>query len=268
LGGTCTLGTGRYPTGVPLPPEITVVLPAHNEAALLDEAVAEVAGGLRERGRRFEIVVVENGSTDGTVEIARRLAVHVAELRVLSLPEADYGRALRAGLLAASGEVVVNFDVDWCDLDFLDRAVPLVKKEGGPAIVVGSKRTAGSDDTRSPARRLVTFVFSTALRVGFGLHVSDTHGVKAFRRAELAPLAERCRFGQDLFDTELILRAERAGLGSGEIPVEVIEKRPARSSILRRVPRTVLGLGRLRVALWREGVENRLPWRRGRRVVR
>jgi glycosyltransferase AglD len=249
-------------------PEITVVLPAHNEAGLLAEAVTEVAEGLRTRGRRFEIVVVENGSSDGTAAIADRLAGEVPELRVLSLPEADYGRALRAGLLAATGEVVVNFDVDWCDLDFLDRAVPLVHGAGGPAVVVGSKRTAGSADSRSPARRLVTLVFSTALRAGFGLGVSDTHGVKALRRVPVAALAERCRFGQDLFDTELVLRAERAGLGSGEIPVEVTEKRPARSSILRRVPRTVLGLGRLRVALWRETIEGRLPWLRRRRVLR
>jgi hypothetical protein len=162
--------------------------------------------------------------------------------------------ALRAGLLAARGDVVVNFDVDWCDLSFLDRAVPMVESPGGPAVVVGSKRAAGTDDTRTALRRMVTWGFSSALRFGFGLRVSDTHGVKALRRADLAPLGEACRFGQDLFDTELVLRAERAGLGSAEIPVEVVELRPARSSILRRVPRTLLGLGRLRLALWSEGV--------------
>ena len=231
-----------------------MVLPAHNEAALLEESVREVAEGLRARGRRFEIVVVENGSADDTAGIARRLAGEVPELRALSLPEADYGRALRAGLLDATGDVVVNFDVDWCDLGFLDRAVPLVLADGGPAVVVGSKRSVGSDDTRPFVRRLVTMVFTTALRAGFGLKVSDTHGVKALRRAPLAPLAERCRFGQDLFDTELVLRAERAGLGSAEIPVDVVERRPARSSVLKRIPRTVRGLARLRFALWREAL--------------
>lgn len=235
-------------------PEITVVLPAHNEADLLEESVREVAEGLRARGRRFEIVVVENGSTDGTSGIAGRLAEELPELRALSLPEADYGRALRAGLLAAAGDVVVNFDVDWCDLGFLDRAVPLVLADGGPAVVVGSKRTSGSEDTRPLVRRLVTGVFTTALRAGFGLKVSDTHGVKAFRRTALVPVAGRCRFGQDLFDTELVLRAERAGLGSAEIPVEVIERRPARSSVVKRIPRTVRGLARLRLALWREAI--------------
>jgi hypothetical protein len=244
-----------------VPLDVTVVLPAHNEADLLEEAVNEVAEGLRTRGMSFEVVVVENGSTDDTAAIARRLAGEVTELRCLSLPLADYGRALRAGLLAAEGEVVVNFDVDWCDLGFLDRALPMVKAEGGPAVVVGSKRAEGSSDTRSPARRLVTAGFAGLLHYGFGLSVSDTHGVKALRRAAVVPLAERCRFGQDLFDTELVLRTERAGLGSAEIPVEVVERRPARSTMLSRIPRTVRGLGRLRLALWGETLTHPGGWK-------
>jgi len=244
-----------------VPPAVTVVLPAHNEADMLEESVRDVATGLRDRGRPFEIVVVENGSQDGTAAIANRLAEEYPEVRALSLAEPDYGRALRAGLLAASGDVVVNFDVDFCDLGFLDRAVPMVEAAGGPAVVVGSKRTAGSADTRGWQRRLITNVFSSLLRYGFGLTVSDTHGVKAMRREAMAPLARHCRNGADLFDTELILRAERAGLQAAEIPVEVVEKRPARSSIGARIPRTVKGLAALRLALWRE----RLPG--GRRPV-
>jgi hypothetical protein len=88
--------------------------------------------------------------------------------------------------------------------------------------------------------------------VGFGLKVSDTHGMKAMRRAAVRQYAEECFSGQDLFDTELILRVERAGLGTGEIPVEVHELRPARSSFLSRVPRTLRGLCTLRIALWKE----------------
>ena len=89
------------------------------------------------------------------------------------------------------------------------------------------------------------------MRLAFGLSVSDTHGMKVLRCAPLVPLAEKCRFGTDLFDTELILRAERAGLVTGELPVVVEERRPARSSIARRIPRTLLNLAKLRVALWR-----------------
>ena len=92
-----------------------------------------------------------------------------AEVRVLSRPDADYGRALREGFLAAAGETVVMFDVDYYDLDFLDRALALVGQPGGPSVVVGSKRATGAVDTRSAGRRLVTSIFSQVLRLGFGL---------------------------------------------------------------------------------------------------
>jgi len=232
--------------------ELSVVMPAHNEEDLLDKAVHAVVDGLRDRGRPFEVIIVENGSRDRTAAIATSLTEDLPEVTALSSAEPDYGRALRTGLLAARGQVVVNFDVDYIDLDFLDAAVEAVRADGGPVVVVGSKRGAGSHDERVPLRRLVTSVFSLVLRFGFGLRVSDTHGMKALRREPLLPLVEACRLGTDLFDTELVLRAERAGLPTAELPVTVEELRPSRTPIARRIPRTVGGLVRLRVALWRE----------------
>jgi glycosyltransferase involved in cell wall biosynthesis len=230
---------------------ISVVLPAHDEEAFIASAVREVAAGMRARGP-FEVLVVENGSTDATAAVAEALTAEVPELRVLSLGAADYGRALRMGFLAATGDVAAFFDVDYYDLAFLDRAIALMDGADGPSVVVGSKRGPGALDTRPWPRRMVTLVFSTILKVGFGLGVSDTHGMKVLRREPLVPLAEACRFGTDLFDTELILRAERAGLRSGEVPVVVQELRPSRSSIVRRIPRTMANLVRLRIFLWRE----------------
>jgi glycosyltransferase involved in cell wall biosynthesis len=228
-------------------------MPAHDEAAFIGAAVREVAEGMRSRGP-FEIVVVENGSSDDTAEVAKALTQDIPELRVLSLGAPDYGKALRMGFLAAEGEIAAFFDVDYFDLGFLDRAVALIDGPGGPAVVVGSKRGEGALDTRPWPRRMVTLVFPTILKVGFGLSVSDTHGMKVLRRQPLIPLAEKCRFGTDLFDTELILRAERAGLKSDEVPVVVQELRPSRSSIAKRIPRTMANLVRLRIYLWKDRV--------------
>lgn len=232
--------------------QLSVVMPAHDEEAYLSAAVRAVVSGLRERDRTFEVVVVENGSADATAEVARALAEDLPEVRVLTLPEADYGAALREGFLAASGDLVGIFDVDYYDLAFLDSAIDVARPPDGPVIVVATKRGEGSTDTRPLPRRVVTSVFSFILRVGFGLGVSDTHGMKVVRREPLLPLARACRVGTDLFDTELILRAERSGLRAVELPVTVEETRPSRTSILRRIPRTLQGLLRLRLALWRE----------------
>ena len=122
----------------------------------------------------------------------------------------------------------------------------------GPALVVGSKRAPGTTDTRPWPRRAITATFAAVLRLGFGLGVSDTHGMKAMRREVVEPIVRRCRNGTDLFDTELVLRADRAGLRVAEVPVTVEERRPSRTPIARRVPRTLVGLLRLRVQLWRD----------------
>jgi len=235
---------------------LSIVMPAHNEEGYLAPSVASVVAGLRARGPDFEVVVVENGSRDSTWLDAQELASVYPEVRTVRLEAADYGRALRKGFLAARGDVVVNFDVDLVDLGFLDSSLEAME-DPCLAILVGSKRGPGAEDQRSAGRQLVTMVFSAVLRHGFGLRVSDTHGLKALRRAPLAPLVEACRFGTDIFDTELVLRAERAGLAVREIPVVVADLRPPRTPILTRIPRTLLGLGRLRFALWQEGRASR-----------
>jgi glycosyltransferase involved in cell wall biosynthesis len=233
-------------------PELSVVMPAHNEAGFLDQSLKELVSALRERELSFELLVVENGSTDSTLADARTFAADDDTVVVLTRPVADYGEAMRAGILASRGAVVVVFDVDYFDAAFVDAVLPRLTEPGGPAIVVGSKRAPGTRDTRPWPRRVITAGFSTVLRFGFGLRVSDTHGMKGMRRATVEPIVNRCRNGTDLFDTELVLRADRAGIPVEEVPVTVEERRPSRTPIARRIARTMLGLVRLRIQLWRD----------------
>ena len=230
---------------------ISVVMPAHNEEGFLESAVKEVVAGLRDRSVPFELIMVENGSTDGTERRSRPSRPYLPG----SSGPGYAGRRLRAGpahrLPPAGGDVVVNLDVDLVDLGFIDRALVELTDDSVVA-VIGSKRIAGAADQRGQGRKLVTAVFGVLLEVGFGLQISDTHGLKALRRIPLTPLVRACRFGKDIFDTELLLRAERAGLRLREIPVSVVNQRPPRTSIASRIPRTLFGLGRLRWALWWE----------------
>ncbi len=231
---------------------LSVVVPAHNEQDYLEAAVMDLVKGLRAREQPFEVIVCENGSSDATVALADDLSTRFDEVRTLTADRPDYGRALRAGFLAAEGDVVANFDVDYIDLAFLDSALALLAAGGGPAAVVASKRSASATDTRPVGRRVVTAAFSLVLRLGFGLAVSDTHGMKVLRRELLAPIVAQCRFGGDLFDTELILRTERAGYQVAELGVTVRDTRPPRTPITRRIPRSLAGLAKLRVVLWQE----------------
>ncbi|MBJ7381493.1 MAG: glycosyltransferase [Acidimicrobiia bacterium] len=231
---------------------ISVVLPAFNESGMLDATVAAIHEGFTSRKISFEIQIVENGSTDETNQIAEQICSRLPEVSTQSLGYADYGEALRAGLKSSVGEVAIIFDVDYFDLDFADSALEVLDWSAnptGPVVVVGSKRAPGSSDNRSRLRRLATAIFSGILRRQFGLSLSDTHGMKVLNLGALRGVIDSCQCGADLFDTEVIIRAERAGMIVSEVPVDVTELRPSRTSILRRVPRTLGGIVRLRRVL-------------------
>lgn len=229
-----------------MPPRLTIVVPVHNEAGFLPEALPRLIGVASGLGDDVEVLVAENGSTDSTAEIARSFADAHGRITILNLPEPDYGAAMRAGFLAARGEWVANVDIDYFSEDFLSSALGLADEAD---VVLASKRAVGAEDRRSLLRRLGTFGFNLLLRALFRSKVSDTHGMKVLRRSVVTEIAPEVISTRDLFDTELVIRAERAGYRIVEVPALVEEMREARSSFLKRVPRTLAGLLRIRRAL-------------------
>ena len=229
-----------------------IVIPIHNEADCLETEVAEIVSECEERGADYELVLAENGSTDDTLAIARRLEAANPRIRAMQMPNPDYGDAMKRGMLSSAADYIVLFDIDYHDVDFMLKAGALL--DGGVAgIVVGSKLIEGSEDKRSPARHMISLGFTTILRALFDPHMDDTHGVKVIRRDVVQRIAPKTVRTTDLFDTELIIRARREGVIVKALPVTCEEKRKARSSIMRRIPRTIRGLIDLRLVLWREG---------------
>jgi glycosyltransferase involved in cell wall biosynthesis len=228
---------------------VTIVIPVHNEADFMPAALARLFAELEGVDADFEIIVAENGSSDETGSVAERIAETEPRMRVLRLPEPNYGAAMRAGFEAASGEWVANFDIDYFSADFLRAGLGLADAAD---IVLGSKRAPGAEDRRSPLRRLGTFGFNVLLKLLFRSSVSDTHGMKLIRETIVREFTPRVISDLDLFDTELVIRAERAGARIREIPAKCEELRATRSSFLSRVPRTLEGLWRIRKALRRE----------------
>jgi len=225
------------------PIRITVVVPVHNEAAYVTEALDELFGEFAGVPADVSVIVVENGSTDATAELVEEAMTRHPRLRLLRLPVADYGAAMREGFLHADGDWIVNVDIDYFSGDFLRR---VVRHADEADLVLASKRAPGAEDRRGLLRKLATWTFNKLLRYVLHSGVTDTHGMKAVRREVAEAIVPQVRSTQDLFDTELVLRAERAGYRILEVPAVVEELRPAKSSLLKRVPRTLAGIWRLR----------------------
>lgn len=223
---------------------LSIVIPIHNEEVLLESLVKGISSGLAEFGEDYEIILCENGSTDSTLSLAQRLAADYPGLVVLSSPQASYGAAIRRGILHSRGERIIVFNADLWDMGFLRAAYDLL---GRYDIVIASKRHHDSHDQRPFNRRLITWGFNRVLRVMFGFTGTDTHGMKALRRVSVAPIARRCITDREIFDTELVLRAQQAGLTMTELPAVVEETRPSRYSTFARVPRTLKDLWTLYV---------------------
>jgi glycosyltransferase involved in cell wall biosynthesis len=225
--------------------DLSIVLPAHNEVTLLGSTVTNLISGLASKKLNYEIVIVENGSSDATLLLARRLEDEVAGVRVLSQPVGNYGAALEAGIRAARGPVVATFDVDYYDLAFLDRALKLLATTDA-GVVIASKLAPGADDQRALARRATTFVHMFVLRHLLGLRVSDVHGMKVIRREQLLPVIESTQLRDSSFDVEYVLRAQRAGIVIEVLPAIVVELRPARTPVAQRALRAFADVLRLR----------------------
>ncbi len=232
-------------------PEVSVVIPVHNEEAILVESVVELCEGLDALGLDYEVILAENGSRDRTAELAAELVASMPRLRTLSIGTPNYGGALREGLRVARGRFVLCEEIDLCDLDFHRRALALLRGEGdvagvAPDLVIGSKAMVGAHDRRPPLRRLATRAYNGLLRLSLGFRGTDTHGLKALRRDVLLPVARECIVDYDVFASELVIRAQRSGIATQEIPVDLAEKRPPSVHLLRRVPKVL----RLLVRLW------------------
>ncbi len=225
-------------------PLLSIVIPVFNEERILVESVEELRRGEALLGWPFELVLAENGSTDRTRALCEELARGAPNVRVVSVGEPNYGLALRTGILAAQGELVACEEIDLCDTEFHARAVELLRTTDA-ALVIGSKLAEGADDSRPWQRHVASLAYTALLRAALGFRGTDTHGLKVFRRSALAPILEACVIDKDVFASELVVRAARAGLVVRELPVCVREKRPPTVKLLRRVPRVLRDVARL-----------------------
>jgi glycosyltransferase involved in cell wall biosynthesis len=197
--------------------EVSVVLPCLNEAETLASCIRKAFEGLRACGASGEVIVADNGSEDGSREIAR-----AAGARVALAEERGYGSALLAGIAAARGRYVVMGDADDSyDFREIPRFVALLRE--GYDLVQGCRLPAGGGAIAPGAmpalhRVLGNPVFSALARRWFHAPVTDVNcGLRGFSRAFQARLQQRCT-GME-FANEMVIKASLMGARIGEVPI-------------------------------------------------
>jgi len=204
-------------------------------------------------GWTYEVILAENGSRDRTVEIGQEIANKYGnatdgQVKIISMGEPNYGKALKQGILLSRGDLVICDEIDLCDADFHRRAVDILES-GEADLVIGSKLAAGAEDDRPAIRHAASIACSGMLKVLLGFRGTDTHGLKAFRRLALLDIVRSCLVDKDVFASELVIRADRGGVRTKEIPVRVIEKRPPSINLFKRVPNVLKNVAKLTYAI-------------------
>jgi len=215
-------------------PSLSLVMPAFNEAAVIADAVAEADSALRQLTTRYEIIVVDDGSGDGTGAAVGRLESRFAWLRLIRHERnLGYGAALRSGFEAATGDLVAFTDAD-CQFDLSDigRMIPWMTAY---PVMVGY-RVNRQDPWR---RKLLSRGYNTLARGLLGTGVRDCDcALKLFRREALRRLLPESR--GFFVNTEMLTRAHQLGLQVGEIGVKHRPRRGGCSKVrLRDIPRTL-----------------------------
>ena len=224
---------------------LTIVLPAFNEEARLGPALDELFGYLHRRGdhardgrpgahelpEEVDVLVVDDGSTDGTAALVHaRPEFANGDLALLSVPHGGKGAAVRAGMLAARGDLVVFADADMATPP--DELAPLVRALDTADAAYGSRiQPDGSDMRKSqpPWRRMIGRMFHVLASAWAAGPVQDTQcGFKGFRRHVAQDVFARQRITSIVFDVEVIYLARRRGYSWLVVPIRWADRRGSR----------------------------------------
>jgi glycosyltransferase involved in cell wall biosynthesis len=201
---------------------VSLVLPAFNEAGKLEDAVSKISTTLEEIGYRYEIIIAEDGSTDGTAELAEELAQKLHYVRHIHREKRlGRGTALNNAFKQCNGEAMVYMDLDLStDLKSLKPLVEAITIEGYD-FSTGSRMLPESRVERGLRRSISSRTYNFLVRRMLGSKVKDHQcGFKAFKREPLLSLIDEVDATHWFWDTEILVRAHRHGYKIKEIPVE------------------------------------------------
>ncbi|MFP4590010.1 MAG: flippase-like domain-containing protein [Halobacteriales archaeon] len=241
--------------------DVSVILPAYNEAETLSTTVERTLEALDDLDlpAGYEVLVAEDGCSDDTPAVAEALAASNPTVRHLHSDERlGRGRALERAARASRGSIVVYFDTDLAtDLGHLGELIAAVR-DGPAAIATGSRLLPDSEADRPIGRDVPSRVYNGLARILLASAVRDHQcGFKAFDRAVLLELLDDIRAEHWFWDTEVLVRAQRAGHEVAELPVRWTAQDATTVDLAHDAPRMgwqLLHLSwelRVRPTLWR-----------------
>ncbi len=221
-------------------PSLALVLPAYNEADRIGPALDELFGYLQAGDTglpaRLEVLVVDDGSTDGTAALVTSRPESTptdpngTTLRVMTVPHGGKGAAVRAGMLAADADLIVFADADMATPP--DQLPQLVAALADHDVALGSRIQADGSDMRTSQpgyRRALGRVFHALASAWVAGPVKDTQcGFKGFTRAAAHDLFAEQRIASIVFDVELIYLARRRGYRMAIVPIRWADRRGSR----------------------------------------
>jgi glycosyltransferase involved in cell wall biosynthesis len=202
--------------------QVSVVFPAYNEVNFLDAAVEKTAQALDKFARSYEIIIAEDGSTDGTAERSEELALKYPFVKHIHRDERQgRGKALNNAFKQSRGEVLVYMDLDLAtDLKFLKPLVEVISLEGYD-FSTGSRMLPESKVERTLRRNISSKTFNFLVRRLLGSKLRDHQcGFKGFKREPTLQLLDEVEARHWFWDTEILVRAQRKGYKVKEIAVE------------------------------------------------
>ena len=201
-------------------PEVTVVIPVYNDLYSLEIAIPRSIEILSRITDRFELIIAEDGSTDGCAELVRQYEQRDTRIHLLHSDERlGRGKALNRAIYESGGNIICYYDVDLAtDMQHLPELIGAIRE--GADIATGSRLMPGSDSVRTGGREIASRSYNFLVRLFLGSRIYDHQcGFKAFNKEYILPILPSIHSNHWFWDTEILVRTQRHGARIREFPV-------------------------------------------------